>query len=127
MSLFCVFLNYDIFPVCVIVLCVVMICVNVLCLMQMSSSSASSHTEEDGGTDTDDDFMVVYLALQSIDGHDGSGTNKKTRSLPLETGIQWVERQLLDSDDCYDMFRMRRTVFRMLHETLVNEYGLTST
>jgi len=95
--------------------------------MQMSSSSASSHTEEDGGTDTDDDFMVVFLALQSIDGHDGSGTNKNTRSLPLETGIQWVERQLLDSDDCYDMFRMRRTVFRMLHETLVNEYGLTST
>jgi hypothetical protein len=81
----------------------------------------------DGGTDTedddDDDFMVLYLALQCMDG--GSGMNKP-RTTPPETGIQWVERQLQDSDDCYDMFRMRRTVFRRLHETLVNDYGLTS-
>jgi hypothetical protein len=86
----------------------------------------SSGDIADGGTDTeddDDDFMVLYLALQCMDG--GSGMNKP-RTIPPETGIQWVERQLQDSDDCYDMFRMRRTVFRRLHETLVNDYGLTS-
>ena len=94
--------------------------------------SSCSDTEEssgdiaDGGTDTeddDDDFMLLYLALQCMDG--GSGMNKP-RTIPPKTGIQWVERQLQDSDDCYDMFRMRRTVFRRLHETLVNDYGLTS-
>ena len=42
----------------------------------------------------------------------------------VETGIQWVERTLQSSDDCYDMFRMRQTVFRRLHETMVNDYGL---
>ena len=42
----------------------------------------------------------------------------------VETGIQWVERTLENSNDCFDMFRMRRTVFRRLHDTLVENYGL---
>jgi hypothetical protein len=41
-----------------------------------------------------------------------------------ETGIQWVERNLQSSDDCYDMFRMQQTIFRRRHETMVNNYGL---
>jgi hypothetical protein len=42
----------------------------------------------------------------------------------VETGIQWVEQTLENSDDCYDMFYMRRTVFHRLHDTLVHNYGL---
>jgi hypothetical protein len=40
--------------------------------------------------------------------------------------IQWVERTLESSDDCYDMFHMCHTVFRHLHETLVTNYGLAA-
>jgi hypothetical protein len=51
---------------------------------------------------------------------------KKPRKVPKETGFQWVQRQLSDPESCYDMFRMRRSVFFSLHEVLVNNYGLAS-
>jgi hypothetical protein len=54
----------------------------------------------------------------------GSSSSGVPREPMGETGIQWVERTLQISDDCYDMFPMRRTVFRRLHDTLVSEYGL---
>ncbi|WVZ58088.1 hypothetical protein U9M48_008395 [Paspalum notatum var. saurae] len=83
----------------------------------LNSKQSGTHESSDG-TDDDDDFMAAYIALQCMDGNGGYSMNKKTRTLPVETGIQWVQRQLQDSDDCCDMFRMRRTVFRRLHETL---------
>jgi hypothetical protein len=42
------------------------------------------------------------------------------------TGIQWVELTLANAVDCYDMFRMSRSVFLHLHDTLVQNYGLKS-
>jgi hypothetical protein len=43
-----------------------------------------------------------------------------------QDGIQWVERTLENSDDCYDIFRMRHTIFCRLHDSLVNDYDLVS-
>ncbi|WVZ58087.1 hypothetical protein U9M48_008395 [Paspalum notatum var. saurae] len=86
-------------------------------LLELMTNPSGTHESSDG-TDDDDDFMAAYIALQCMDGNGGYSMNKKTRTLPVETGIQWVQRQLQDSDDCCDMFRMRRTVFRRLHETL---------
>ncbi|CAL4906772.1 unnamed protein product [Urochloa decumbens] len=43
-----------------------------------------------------------------------------------ETGIEWVERTLRSSNECYDMYRMRPHVFESLHNDLVTKYGLKS-
>jgi len=102
----------------------------------MSSSSCSSESGDtsesenamvvDESDDDDDDFMVAMVALEWM----ASGNlHKKTihnSSLPVMTGIQWVELTLQNSVDCYDMFRMRRSVFLRLHDTLVQNYGLKS-
>jgi hypothetical protein len=67
-------------------------------------------------------FMRKLWLLFSLDiwGSSSSGVPREPMG---ETGIQWVERTLQISDDYY-MFRMQRTVFRRLHDTLVSEYGL---
>jgi hypothetical protein len=49
------------------------------------------------------------------------------RRMPLITGIQWVEERMNDPRKFYKAFRMRRSVFTMLHDTLVDHYGLKST
>jgi hypothetical protein len=56
----------------------------------------------------------------------GGSSSGVSRRPMAETGIQWVERTLESSDDCHDMFRMRRTVFHRLHDTLVHNYGLVA-
>ena len=84
-------------------------------------NSSSDDQESSNGNDDYDDFMVAYVALELFS---NSSLKTKARKVPVQSGIQCVERQLQDSNDCYDMFRMRRTVFRRLHETLVNDYGL---
>jgi hypothetical protein len=40
------------------------------------------------------------------------------------SGIQCVEITLQDPEKCYNMFRMRRSGFLRLHDTLVDDYGL---
>lgn len=95
----------------------------------MSSSSetgGSSDKSVNPTNDSDDDFMIAYAALHYMSSHASSGMKKGPRRIPFMTGIQWVHEQLQNSDDCYDMFRMRRTVFHQLHDTLVNQYGLRS-
>jgi len=52
---------------------------------------------------------------------------KQPRRIPVETGIQWVERTLRNPTACYNMFRMQRHVFELLHEQLVHKYGLQLT
>lgn len=49
---------------------------------------------------------------------------KRVTGMP---GIQWVEETLEDSNECLKMFRMRPYVFELLHEVLVQSYGLQST
>ena len=51
----------------------------------------------------------------------------KPRRIPVETGIQWVERTLLNPSACSNMFRLQAHVFESLHEQLVAKYGLQST
>nr|TKW09881.1 hypothetical protein SEVIR_6G130200v2 [Setaria viridis] len=45
-----------------------------------------------------------------------SSMNKKkiTTTIPRMTGIQWVELQLQDSMECFNMFRMRRILRKMM-------------
>ena len=84
----------------------------------MSTSSASSEIDSD-----DDDFMVAYIALECM----GSTGRKKAEipmTIPTMTGIQWVEITLQNPTECYNMFRMRRSVFLHLHNTLVQDYAL---
>jgi hypothetical protein len=67
-----------------------------------------------------------HLVLPLKPGVTGSSASGVARQPMEETGIQWVERTLESSDDCYDMFWMHGTVFHRLHETLANDYGLVA-
>jgi hypothetical protein len=85
-------------------------------VIQMSTSAASSD---------DDEFMVAYAAFQCM-GSESSGKKKENpTNIPIMTGIQWAELTLQDSVECFNMFRMRRSVFLHLHDTLMENYGLT--
>ena len=53
--------------------------------------------------------------------------SKQPYRVPVETGLQWVERQLRNANSCYNMFRMQPHVFESLHQRLVSSYGLKST
>ena len=74
-------------------------------------------------SDDDRDHEELLVAALTLDIW-GSSSSRVPRRSMVETGIQWVERTLENSDDCYDMFRMRRTMFCRLHDTLVHNYGL---
>jgi hypothetical protein len=71
--------------------------------------------------DERDEELIVTVVALDIWGSSSSGVSRRSM---VETGIQWVERTLESSDDCYDMFRMRRTMFRRLHDTLAHNYSL---
>jgi hypothetical protein len=79
--------------------------------------------EPDAHTSDDEREGQLLVALYAVDiwGSSSSGVSRRTM---VQIGIQWVERTLENSNDCFDMFRMRRTVFRRLHDTLVESYGL---
>ena len=76
--------------------------------------------------DSDDDLDLCYMLAACI-AEDEEKTPYAARRLPLMTGIQWVEERMKDGRKFYNCFRMRRSVFRMLHDTLVAKYGLLST
>ena len=86
--------------------------------MQMSDPAA--HTFDNEMDDRDAELVVAICAVDVW----GRNISHVPRRTLVETGIQWVERTLENSNDCFDMFRMRRTVFRRLHDTLVDNYGL---
>jgi hypothetical protein len=97
-------------------------------VFQMSSSSGHAKLDEtisDSDSD-DDDFMVVYAGLELMADNYDSCANK-ARTVHVMSGIVWAEIQLTDRDKCYETFRMRKSVFHLLHETLVSHYGLQST
>jgi hypothetical protein len=97
-------------------------------VFQMSSSSGHAKLDEtisDSDSD-DDDFMVVYAGLELMADNYDSCANK-ARIVHVMPGIVWAEIQLTDRDKCYETFRMRKSVFHLLHETLVSHYGLQST
>jgi hypothetical protein len=94
------------------------LCLLFLC-MQMCDPYA--HTSDDDEMDDTDGELLVALYAVDIWGRHFSHGPRRTL---VETGIQWVQRTLENSNDCFDMFRMRRTVFRRLHDTLVENYGL---
>lgn len=54
-------------------------------------------------------------------------SNKAPRRVAVESGYDWVMRTLGRRTSCYNMFRMHRPVFEMLHSVLVEKYELKST
>jgi hypothetical protein len=54
--------------------------------------------------------MISYAALELMDDNYDSHTNK-SRTVSIMPGIVWEEIQLADRDKCYEMFRMKRSVF----------------
>jgi hypothetical protein len=89
----------------------------------MSSSSDHAKLDEimsDCDND-DDDFMLVYAALELMGDNYDSHANK-ARIVTVMPGIVWAKIQLADRDRCYETFRMRRSVFHLLHKTLVSHY-----
>ena len=89
----------------------------------MSTCNASCETEV---SDDDEDFMVAYMALELMGSRNGARKKVVDPNIPRMTGIQWVELTLNDRVECYNMFRMTRSVFYRLHDTLVQNYGLTA-
>lgn len=77
--------------------------------------------------DSDDEDLNLYYMLAAALAEEDEKAPYAARSLPMMTGIQWVEERMKDPRKFYNCFRMRRSVFRMLHETLVATYGLQST
>jgi len=53
--------------------------------------------------------------------------DKNPPRVAKESGIEWVEKTLRNERSCYNMFRMNPPIFEMLHDLLVQSYGLKST
>ena len=76
--------------------------------------------------DSDDEFDMLMMIAATL-AEDEKVPYAPRRGPPLISGIQWVEERLKDPKRFYKSFRMRRSVFRMLHAILVARYGLMST
>ena len=50
--------------------------------------------------------------------------NKAPPRVVEESGYDWVIRTLNDPEECFNIFRMSRTLFYRLHDLLVASYGL---
>jgi hypothetical protein len=94
----------------------------------MSSSSDTEQLDEvmSECNSEDDNFMLAYAALELMNDNYDSRSNN-ARIVLVMPGNVWAEIQLTDREKCYELFRMRRLVFHLLHETLVTHYGLQST
>ena len=79
--------------------------------------------------DSDEEFDIQFLLAACIAENENENVKAPyaARRMPLITWIQWVEERLKDPKRFYKAFRMRRSVFRMLHDILVAKYGLQST
>jgi hypothetical protein len=102
--------------------------IHVYIAFQMYSSSETEQSDEvmSECVSEDDDFIMAYAALELMNDNYDSRTSKE-RTVPRIPGNVWMEIQLEDGDRCFETFRMRRTAFHRLHETLVTHYGLEST
>jgi hypothetical protein len=68
--------------------------------MQMSDPAA--HTFDNEMDDRDAELVVAICAVDVW----GRNISQVPRRILVETGIQWVERTLENSNDCFDMFCM---------------------
>jgi hypothetical protein len=91
------------------------------------TSSDSSDGTSSMSQNKDDDWMceAAVIGAYAMLNY-GTSPTKRARKVSDETGYQWVQRHLRDSKNCYDMFRMRRSVFYILHDELVDNCGLRS-
>jgi hypothetical protein len=73
----------------------------------------------------DDEDGFIYGMYQYAMHIDKYLTRAEYRQ-PAITGLEWVERKLGNRKACYNMFRMRPSMFHRLHDLLVESYGLKS-
>jgi hypothetical protein len=78
-------------------MCLLFVC------MQMCDPAAHTY-----GNEMDDTDAELVVAMYAVDVWGRTFMQVPRRTL-VETGIQWVERTLENSNDFFDMFRMRRT------------------
>ena len=73
------------------------------------------------------DMGFTYGTFQLAMHIDMYYSRSQYRKVPVDmSGLEWVERKLLNRQKCYNMFRMTPTLFHRLHDLLVENYGLTS-
>ncbi|KAM0868725.1 hypothetical protein ACQ4PT_041141 [Festuca glaucescens] len=92
--------------------------------------STPAPSQMNSSSDESDEELDIYYMLAACIAEElekGQKLPYAARKLPLITGIQWVEERMKDPRRFYKAFRMRRSVFTMLHDTLVRDYGLQST
>lgn len=58
--------------------------------------------------------------------YEESFMNKTKKIRTGELGLDWVMRTLANPTYCFNMFRMNRDCFYLLHDELVSSYGLTT-
>ena len=92
-----------------------------------SSESSESSDEEVVSESPYEGPNLLLPLLACILHEDAVSAPRRPRKIPFMTGIQWVEEKMKDPREFYNMFRMRRSVFLMLHDTLVSNYQLQST
>jgi len=98
----------------------------------MGNEAADSDEEFDNFMRTqfmDDgaDMGFIYGTFQLAMHIDTYCSRSDYREVPVGmSGLEWVERKLLNRQKCYNMFRMTPTLFHRLHDLLVENYGLKS-
>ena len=75
--------------------------------------------------DNDEELLHMMMLAACIE--EDEKVPYAERRVPELTGIQWVQSRMKDPKRFYSCFRMRRSVFTMLHDILVADYGLQST
>ena len=75
--------------------------------------------------DSDEELLDMMMLAACIE--EDEKVPYADRRVPELAGIQWVQSRMKDPRRFYNCFRMRRSVFTMLHDILVADYGLQST
>ena len=105
----------------------------------MNTSEGQLHGEAEDSEDEFDDLLLATLEHEQAAAHaallgmstvamhvDKYFTRSEYRVVePGLSGDEWVKRNLCNTQDCYDMYRMTPKIFYKLHDLLVELYGLT--
>ena len=92
----------------------------------------------DGGSTSDDEMISTcqnnllqeqkrILQMVPILGMYSDNYFVKLPRVNGDPGLDWVHNCLARDTDCYNMYRVERPLFNMLHNTLVQSYGLKAT
>jgi hypothetical protein len=93
-------------------------------------TAGESSEDRDAGSDSSEDELFRLLVEQDDDDreflegmimfgiHYDTYCNKAKRRKPIQTGLDWVERNIRERNKCYNLFRMSPQIFDRLHDLL---------